>query len=55
MSDAKAILAELLGSFVFLFGGGLVIFASGGELVVIATFVAMILRFTTSEEFGREP
>ena len=36
MSNTKAILAELLGSFVLLFGGGLAIFASGGDLVVIS-------------------
>ena len=36
MSDTKAVLAELLGSFVLLFGGGLAIFASGGDLIAIA-------------------
>lgn len=36
MTNSKPILAELLGSFILLFGGGLAIFSSGGDLVVIS-------------------
>jgi aquaporin Z len=36
MSNSRAILAELLGSFVLLFGGGMAIIASEGSVIVIA-------------------
>jgi len=42
MSDSKAILAELLGSFVLLFGGGLAIIG-GGNLIVISFGFGMAL------------
>ena len=36
MANPRAVLAELLGSFVLLFGGGLAAFSSGGDLLVIS-------------------
>ncbi len=36
MSDSKAVIAETLGSFVLLFGGGLAILSSNGNLLVIS-------------------
>lgn len=43
MSNSKAVLAELLGSFVLLFGGGLAILASNGGLLAIAFGFGMAL------------